>query len=252
VPSAAPALLRAERLTEKASRIGFDYPDLASVRAQLAAELAELDEALESRDRQEIDHELGDVFLMLVNLARFTKTPPEDALRATLRRFTYRFQAVERGMKEANLPLGEATLAQMDAFWNQAKALEKAGAPLAPPKQLPRAPPSLLTLSTPSLKDARAFWDEVAKLLSWARGADRGGEVVYDTGAVRLRFCEGPGTRGLELDLELASKAQLEALWGLLTQARAKVERLGESALVFSGPESATWRAQVGLSTRSV
>ena len=81
VPRGAPALLRAERLSEKASRIGFDWPDLAGVRAKLDEELAELDEAIASGDRDHKEHELGDVLFSLANLARFIGTPAEDALR---------------------------------------------------------------------------------------------------------------------------------------------------------------------------
>ena len=82
VPSAAPALLRAERLTEKASRIGFDWPDLSGVRAKLTEELEELERAIASKDARAVEHELGDVLFSLANLARFTATPAEDALRA--------------------------------------------------------------------------------------------------------------------------------------------------------------------------
>jgi ATP diphosphatase len=115
VPSAAPALLRAERLTEKASRIGFDWPDLAGVRSKLSEELEELDGALASKEARAIEHELGDVLFGLANLARFTATPAEDALRAANARFTRRFHAVEEGLRARGVPFGTATLAEMDA-----------------------------------------------------------------------------------------------------------------------------------------
>lgn len=126
VPSAAPALLRAERLTEKASRIGFDWPDLAGVRGKLDEELRELDEAIASGDRAALEHELGDVLFSVANLARFIKTPAEDALRQAIFRFTSRFHEVESGLREEKIPFGTATLAQMDVFWERAKANEKA------------------------------------------------------------------------------------------------------------------------------
>lgn len=126
VPSAAPALQRAERLTEKASRIGFDWPDLAGVRAKLDEELGELDEAIASKSRDAIEHELGDVLFALANLGRKLETPPEDALRMTNKRFTSRFHRVEEKLAAAGIPFGEATLEVMDRFWDEAKAEEKA------------------------------------------------------------------------------------------------------------------------------
>jgi ATP diphosphatase len=131
VPKDAPALQRAERLTEKASRIGFDWPDLKGVRAKLDEELAELDEAIASGDRDAIEHELGDVFFSLANVGRKLNTPPEDAARMANKRFTSRFQAVERKLEALGVPFGTATLEQMDALWDEAKAEEKAAKSLA-------------------------------------------------------------------------------------------------------------------------
>lgn len=125
VPSQAPALQRAERLTEKASRIGFDWPDATGPRAKVDEELRELDEALASGDRLAIEHELGDALFALVNVARHAGVAPEDALRATNRRFTERFHHVEAGLEARGVPFGEATLAQMDALWDEAKAAER-------------------------------------------------------------------------------------------------------------------------------
>src|SRR5208283_4434687 len=107
VPSGAPALLRAERLGEKASRLGFDWPDVAGVREKLNEELSELNVALASQDGARVEHELGDVLFSLANLARHLGTPAEDALRAANSCFTSRFQAVERGLREAAVPFGE-------------------------------------------------------------------------------------------------------------------------------------------------
>jgi ATP diphosphatase len=126
VPSGAPALQRAERLTEKASRIGFDWPDVAGARAKVDEELKELDEAIASKDRDAIEHELGDVLFALANVGRKLSSPPEDALRGTNKRFTARFHRVEEKLAAAGIPFGEATLEQMDAFWDEAKAEEKA------------------------------------------------------------------------------------------------------------------------------
>lgn len=134
VPTAAPALQRAERLTEKASRIGFDWPDLKGVRAKIDEELRELDEAIASKERDAIEHELGDVLFAIANLGRKLNTPSEDALRMTNKRFTSRFHRVEEQLAAAGIPFGEATLEQMDRFWDVAKAEEKAAKASAPAK----------------------------------------------------------------------------------------------------------------------
>lgn len=126
VPKDAPALQRAERLTEKASRIGFDWPDVSGVKDKLQEELGELDEAMASQDKAAMEHELGDVFFALANLARHLGIAPEDAMRAANRRFTSRFHVVEKGLEAQGVPFGEASLDQMNTLWDQAKAQEKA------------------------------------------------------------------------------------------------------------------------------
>ena len=125
VPSAAPALLRAERLTEKASRVGFDWSSIAEVRNKVSEEMSELDQAIASADQSAIEHELGDVLFALVNLARFTRTPAEDALRQANRRFSERFRFVEEGLRQRGIAVGGATLEQMEELWQHAKARER-------------------------------------------------------------------------------------------------------------------------------
>lgn len=121
VPREAPALMRAERITEKASRIGFDWKQVEDVRAKLDEELGELDEAIASKDRVRIDEELGDVLFTLANLGRWLGSPPEDALRGAIDRFTKRFHFVEAQLRAKGIEPSEATLEQMDAFWDEAK-----------------------------------------------------------------------------------------------------------------------------------
>lgn len=125
VPTGAPALLRAERLAEKASRIGFDWKEVKDVRAKLDEELRELDEAIARGGRDEIEHELGDVLFSVANLARWVKSPAEDALRQANTRFTSRFQRVEALLEEQGVKFGQATLEQLDGLWNQAKREEQ-------------------------------------------------------------------------------------------------------------------------------
>ncbi len=126
VPRDAPGLQRAERLTEKASRIGFDWPDVSGVIAKVDEEVAELKEAMASNDKAALEHELGDVLFALANLGRHLGIAPEDAMRAANRRFTTRFHHVEKGLEAQGVAFGEATLAQMDTLWDEAKAAEKA------------------------------------------------------------------------------------------------------------------------------
>ena len=128
VPRDAPALMRAERLTDKASRIGFDWKQLSDVRAKVDEELAELDEAIASGDRDAIEGELGDVLFALCNVGRWVKAPPEDALRGTIDRFTDRFHFIEATLVARGVKPGEASLEELDALWDEAKARAKAGA----------------------------------------------------------------------------------------------------------------------------
>ncbi|HYG66333.1 MAG TPA: MazG nucleotide pyrophosphohydrolase domain-containing protein, partial [Anaeromyxobacteraceae bacterium] len=125
VPRAMPALARADRLTEKASRIGFDWPDAGGARRKVDEELGELDAAIASGDRAEVEHELGDVLFALANLGRKLGIPPEEALRGTVGRFVDRFHHVEAELARRGVPHGEATLEQMDALWDEAKRLER-------------------------------------------------------------------------------------------------------------------------------
>jgi MazG family protein len=125
VPREMPALARADRLTEKASRIGFDWPDAAGARAKVAEELGELDEAVALGDRDAIEHELGDALFALANFSRKLGVPPEEALRGTLARFVARFTHVEQELERRGVGHGQATLAEMDALWDEAKSLER-------------------------------------------------------------------------------------------------------------------------------
>jgi len=130
VPRQMPALARAERLTEKASRIGFDWPDAGGARAKVAEELAELDEAVAAGDARRTEEELGDLLFSLVNLARKLSLPPEEALRNATGRFIARFERVEQELERRGVAPGQASLAEMDRLWDEAKAaLRSSGKP---------------------------------------------------------------------------------------------------------------------------
>jgi ATP diphosphatase len=145
VPSGAPGLQRAERLTEKASRIGFDWPDLKGVREKLDEELKELDEAIAAKDKDAIEHELGDVLFSMANLARFLNTPAEDAIRQTNKRFTARFHHMEAKLDAEGRKFDKVPLDELNALWEEAKREEiknrsSGGLPPAPPEA--KSPPS--------------------------------------------------------------------------------------------------------------
>jgi MazG family protein len=125
VPRAMPALARADRLTEKAARVGFDWPEAAGARAKVEEELRELDEAMAGSDRAALEHELGDALFALANLARKLGLAPEEALRGAIDRFIGRFGHVEQELERRGVPPGGASLAEMDSLWEEAKSLER-------------------------------------------------------------------------------------------------------------------------------
>ncbi|MEI8243223.1 MAG: nucleoside triphosphate pyrophosphohydrolase, partial [bacterium] len=96
VPRSLPALARAQRMQSKASRCGFDWPDVAGVEAKLVEEQAELDAARKAGDAAAVRHEVGDLLFSVVNLCRFLQVDAEDALQAASGRFAGRFREVER------------------------------------------------------------------------------------------------------------------------------------------------------------
>ena len=125
VPADLPSLLRAERIQEKAARVGFDWINKQDVWAKVHEELSELKEEIDSNNQNKKEAEFGDVFFALVNAARFEKIVPEHALQLTNLKFTKRFQYIEKRAKELNLNLSDMSLEEMDRFWNEAKQLEK-------------------------------------------------------------------------------------------------------------------------------
>jgi uncharacterized protein YabN with tetrapyrrole methylase and pyrophosphatase domain len=122
VPRALPALAEAAQLTSRASGVGFDWDHVDHVLEKLDEELAELAQArAQNAPPEHIEEELGDLLFVIVNLARFLKVDPEQALRKTNRKFRKRFGYVERKLKEAGKTTAQATLAEMDALWEEAK-----------------------------------------------------------------------------------------------------------------------------------
>lgn len=124
VPRALPALSRAAKLTKRASRVGFDWPDTRGVLAKIREELEEVEEALDAGDDAHAREEVGDLLFAVVNLARRLKADPEQALRATNSKFEQRFRYVEQALAATGRSPGEASLAEMDQHWNEAKRQE--------------------------------------------------------------------------------------------------------------------------------
>lgn len=121
-----PALMRAQKLQKKAAKVGFDWPDIAPVFGKIREEAVELEEAVAKGDAAALQHELGDLLFSVVNLARKLGVDAESALAATNERFTRRFDAVERQILAQGKALTDATLAEMDAAWDEAKRGEDA------------------------------------------------------------------------------------------------------------------------------
>lgn len=127
MPAGAPSLTAAYRTQEKASSVGFDWPDVQGVIAKIEEELAEVKEAMQGREskEEELRHEIGDLLFAVANLARYVRVDPERELRATVSRFRRRFLHVEERLAERGKTPSESTLEEMDALWNEAKAKER-------------------------------------------------------------------------------------------------------------------------------
>ena len=125
IPEGLPALSLAYRLTKEASRLGFDWPDLKQVLTKLDEELEEFREALSCQNRKRIREELGDLLFVLVNIARFLRINPEEALRKTAVKFTSRFRYIETALRKKRKTFSHSNLIEMDRLWEEAKKNNK-------------------------------------------------------------------------------------------------------------------------------
>ena len=121
IPKAMPSLLRAKKVQERASKVGFDWSEVDEVLQKVTEEFNEFIESLRHGRKQEIEEELGDLFFSLVNLSRFVKINPEEALQKTTTKFIKRFNYIERMAKEKGKDLTEMSLEEMDRLWEEAK-----------------------------------------------------------------------------------------------------------------------------------
>ncbi len=128
IPRGFPALLRACKLQRRAARVGFDWRDAAPIFAKIDEEVAELQEAVRDGDRSAQKAEIGDLLFVCANLSRHFEIDPEDALRAANAKFETRFRRIEHWLAERGRSPEQATLEELDALWNRAKA-EESGQP---------------------------------------------------------------------------------------------------------------------------
>ena len=125
VPVALPALTRALKLQNKAGSVGFDWNDPRAVLAKIREEANEIEAELDRNDKSRIAGEVGDLLFAVVNLARHLDADPEGVLRETNLKFERRFSAIERALAQRGKTPRDATLAEMDELWDEAKAAEK-------------------------------------------------------------------------------------------------------------------------------
>lgn len=125
VPNALPSLIKAYRIQDKARNVGFDWEERADVWDKVREELGELQVELEKDDKEKSTEEFGDFLFSLINAARLYHINPDNALEHTNQKFIRRFNYLEQKVKESGKEFKDLTLAEMDAYWNEAKAQER-------------------------------------------------------------------------------------------------------------------------------
>ena len=122
LPAHLPALIRAQRMQEKAANVGFDWPEWRQAWDKLEEELHEFKETLDEGDKERSADEFGDLLFSMVNVARFFDLVAEDSLRKTNKKFEQRFRYVEEKLKEKGKHLKDSSLEEMDGFWEESKS----------------------------------------------------------------------------------------------------------------------------------
>ncbi|NOZ25850.1 MAG: nucleoside triphosphate pyrophosphohydrolase, partial [Nitrospirae bacterium] len=125
IPRNLPSLLKAHRVQERVSRVGFDWNRAEDVFHVVESEIGEFRSALREGDKARIEEEMGDILFTLVNLARFVDINPDEALRKTIAKFVRRFTFMETMAREKGRSLSECSLEEMDMMWEEAKRAEK-------------------------------------------------------------------------------------------------------------------------------
>lgn len=124
VPASLPSLIKAYRIQDKARNVGFDWEDKSGAWEKVHEELGELEEALNKGDKEASLDELGDFLFSIINVSRFYKLNPDNALEHTNQKFIRRFNYIEQHSIRIGKSLTEMTLEEMDALWNEAKEME--------------------------------------------------------------------------------------------------------------------------------
>ena len=119
-----PALIRAEKVQKKAAKVGFDWDDVSGAFGKLHEEIEEVEKAAMSNDTAKIEEELGDLLFSCVNVSRFLKVNPEEALKKASDKFVDRFEKVENAATKHGKNLSDMTLPEMDAIWDEVKKNE--------------------------------------------------------------------------------------------------------------------------------
>ena len=121
ITSTLPALLKAQKITKEAAKVGFDWEKTEDVLKKVEEELAELAAVIEAGRHEQVTEEMGDLLFSLANLCRFLHVDAETALRKALKKFTNRFSHIEEELLKAGKTPAEASLAEMDKLWEEAK-----------------------------------------------------------------------------------------------------------------------------------
>lgn len=121
VPQSLPSVIKADRIQEKASNVGFDWDDRRDVWNKVKEEIREFEAEVENMDRDKATREFGDIMFSLINAARLYHINPDTALEHTNQKFISRFNYVEQKAREQGRAIKDLTLAEMDALWNEAK-----------------------------------------------------------------------------------------------------------------------------------
>jgi MazG family protein len=121
VPRNLSGLMRAQRLQDKASQVGFDWPKIEGLIEKIREEITELETAIGQMSPEEIENELGDLLFSIVNLARYKKLNAEDALRKSTNKFVARFQYIEKKLSENKKMIYHSSLEEMDRLWEESK-----------------------------------------------------------------------------------------------------------------------------------
>lgn len=124
VPSALPALIKANRIQEKARNVGFDWEEPSQVWEKVNEEIGEVKAEIESGNKEALEQEFGDLLFAVVNASRLYGVNPENALEKTNKKFIRRFNYLEQKCKECGLNMQDMSLAEMDAIWDEAKSLD--------------------------------------------------------------------------------------------------------------------------------